>query len=51
MRVYVISLKGSTQQGLTGFMGFFRRRVVVSKTLSAQENSLIDIKKALEERE
>jgi hypothetical protein len=48
---YVISLKGSTQQGLTGFMGFFRRRVVVSKTLSAQENNLINIKKALEERE
>ena len=48
---YVISLKGSTQQGLTGFMGFFRRRVVVSKTLSAQEEGLINIKKALEERE
>jgi hypothetical protein len=45
---YVISLKISTQQGLTGFSGFFRRRVVVSKTLSAQENSLINIKKALE---
>jgi len=48
---YVISLKGSTQQGLTGFTGFFRRRVVVSKTLSAQERDLINIKKALEERE
>jgi hypothetical protein len=48
---YVISLKGSTQQGLTGFRGFFRRRVIVSKTLSAQENSLINIKKALEKWE
>ena len=48
---YVISLKGSTQQGLTGFMGLFRRKVVVSKALSAQENSLINIKKALEARE
>jgi hypothetical protein len=48
---YVISLKGSTQQGLTGFMGVFRRKVVVSKALSAQENTLIKIKKALEERE
>ncbi len=46
---YIISLKVSTQQGLTGFSGFFRRRVVVSKTLSAQENSLINIKKALEQ--
>jgi hypothetical protein len=48
---YIISLKGSTQQGLTGFRGFFRRRIVVSKTLSAQENSLINIKKALEKWE
>jgi hypothetical protein len=45
---YVISLKISTQQGLTGFSGFFRRKVVVRKTLSAQENYLINIKKALE---
>jgi hypothetical protein len=45
---YIISLKISTQQGLTGFMGFFRRKVVVSKTLSVQEGSLINIKKALE---
>jgi len=48
---YIISLKISTQQGLTGFMGFLRRRVVVSKTLSVQEDSLINIKKALEKRE
>ena len=45
---YIISLKISIQQGLTGFMGFFRRRVVVSKTLSVQEGNLINIKKALE---
>jgi hypothetical protein len=48
---YIISLKTSTQQGLTGFMGYFRRRVVVNKTLSVQEESLINIKKALEKRE
>ena len=48
---YVISLKGSTQQGLTGLIGSLRRRAVVRGTLSAQENSLIDIKKALEGRE
>jgi hypothetical protein len=47
---YVISLKGSIQQGLTGFTGLFRRKVVVSKALSAQENTLINIKNALEER-
>jgi hypothetical protein len=48
---YVISLKGSTQQGLTGFTGLFRRNIVVSKALSAQEKTLINIKRALEERE
>lgn len=45
---YVISLRVSTQQGLSGFMGFFRRRIAVSRTLTAQENSLIDLKKELE---
>ena len=48
---YIISLKVSTQHGITGLMGFFRRKVVVSKTLSVQEGSLINIKKALEKRE
>ena len=47
---YVISLRGSTQQGLTGFMGRFRRRIVVSKTISAQERSLINIKNTLERK-
>ena len=48
---YVISLKGSTQQGLTGLIGSLRRRAVVRRTISAQENGLINIKKALEARE
>ena len=48
---YVISLKISTQQGLTGFMGFLRRRVAVRKTLALQEDNLIKIKGALEKRE
>ncbi len=48
---YVISLKGSTQQGLTGFMGRLRRRMVVSKVLSAQQDDMTNIKKALEARE
>ncbi len=47
---YLISLKGSTQQGLTGFRGSILRRVVVSKTRSAQEKALIGIKRALEKR-
>jgi len=45
---YVISLRVSTQKGLLGFMGFFRRRIAGSRTLTLQENSLIDLKKELE---
>jgi hypothetical protein len=48
---YIITLKISTQQGLTGLKGFIRRRIVVSKTLSAQEDSLVSIRKALEKRD
>lgn len=47
---YLISLKGSTQDGLTGFMGSLLRRIVVSRTRSAQEKLLINIKKTLEQR-
>ena len=43
-------MKGSTQPGLTGLISL-RGRVIVRGTLSAQENSLIGIKKALEGRE
>jgi len=46
---YLISLKGSKQQGLTGLKGSLLRRIVVGKTRSAQERALINIKKALEE--
>jgi hypothetical protein len=45
---YLINLRGSTQQGLTGFTGSLLRRTVVSKTSSAQEKALIGIKRALE---
>lgn len=45
---YLISLKASTQHGLTGFKGSFLRRVIVGKTRSAQETGLLNIKKALE---
>jgi hypothetical protein len=47
----LISLKGSTQQGLTGLKGSLLRRIVVGKTRSAQEKALINIKKALEEKQ
>lgn len=46
---YLISLKGSTQQGLTGWKGSILRMVIVSRTRSAQENLLINIKRVLEE--
>ncbi len=45
---YLISLRGSTQQGLTGIRGSLLRMAVVGKTRSAQEKALIAIKKALE---
>jgi hypothetical protein len=47
---YLISLKGSTQQGFTGWRGSLLRRIVVSRTRSAQENLLVNIKQALEAR-
>ncbi|HMD99424.1 MAG TPA: hypothetical protein VKM93_19115 [Terriglobia bacterium] len=48
---YLISLKGSKQEGLTGLKGSLLRRVVVGKTRSAQEKALLNIKKALEEKQ
>ena len=45
---YLISLRGSTQQGFTGLMGSILRRIVVSKTRSAQEKALSNVKMALE---
>jgi hypothetical protein len=48
---YLISLKSSTQQGLTGFRGSLLRRIIVGKTRSAQEENLINIKKVLEEKQ
>ena len=48
---YLISLKSSTQQGLTGLKGSLLRRIIVGKTRSAQEKNLINIKKVLEEKQ
>lgn len=47
---YLISLKGSSQQGLTGFVGSLLRRIIVSRARSAQERLLINIKQSLEDR-
>lgn len=47
---YLISLKGSTQQGLTGFTGSILRRIIVSRTRSAQERMLLEIKGSLEKK-
>ena len=47
---YLISLKGSIQQGLTGWKGSLLRRVIVGRTRSAQESHLINIKRLLEEQ-
>lgn len=46
---YLITLKGSTQRGLTGFTGSIVKRIVVSRTRSSQERMLIKIKRTLEQ--
>jgi hypothetical protein len=48
---YLISLRGSTQQGLTGWKGSLVRRIVVGRIRSAQERTLTAIKKELEEKQ
>jgi hypothetical protein len=45
---YLISLRGSTQQGLTGFTGALLRLIVTARTRSAQEKALVLIKNELE---
>ena len=47
---YLISLKASRQDGLTGLKGSLVRRIVVSRTRAAQELALASIKTALEAR-
>lgn len=46
---YLITLKGSEQQGLTGWKGALLRLIVVSRTRSAQEKILVNIKQVLED--
>lgn len=45
---YLISVRGSKQQGFTGLFGSLLRRIVVSRTRSAQEKALINVKLTLE---
>ena len=47
---FLISLKGSRQNGLTGFTGSMIRKVVVSKTRNSQASALSSIKRMLEKR-
>jgi len=46
---YLLTLKGSEQDGLTGFKGSMLRKVVVSKTRSALEDALNSIKRTVEQ--
>jgi hypothetical protein len=48
---YLISLKGSTQHGLTGFFRKIIRAIVVSRTRSSQEKILVSLKDLIEKRQ
>jgi hypothetical protein len=45
---YLLTLKGSEQEGLTGIKGSILRKVVVDKTRSSLESALAAIKRAVE---
>ena len=45
---YLITLKSSEQDGLTGFKGSMVRKVVVNKTVSSLESALLAIKQTVE---
>lgn len=46
---YLITLKGSTQQGLSGWKGALLRLFIIGRTRTAEEKVLISIKRKLEE--
>ena len=46
---YLLTLKGSEQEGLTGVKGSMLRKIVVGKTRSSLESALTSIKQTLEE--
>jgi hypothetical protein len=45
---YLLTLKGSQQDGLTGVKGSILRKVVADKTRSSLESALASIKRSLE---
>jgi hypothetical protein len=45
---YLLTLKGSEQEGLTGVKGSILRKVVVDKTQSSLESALASIKRSVE---
>lgn len=47
---YLITFKGSRQHGLTGLLGGIAKRIIVSRTRSAQEKILLNIKTHLESK-
>ncbi len=46
---YLLTLKGSEQDGLTGIKGSILRKIVVDKTLSSLESTLAAIKSTVEQ--
>ena len=46
---YLLTLKGSQQEGLTGVKGSILRKIVVDKTRSSLEGALASIKRAVEQ--
>ena len=46
---YLLTLKGSEQEGLTGVKGSMLRKIVVDKTRSSLENALAAIKRTVEQ--
>jgi hypothetical protein len=47
---YLLTLKGSQQEGLTGVKGAMLRRIVVDKTRRSLESALASIKRAVEQQ-
>ena len=45
---YLVTLKGSEQEGLTGAKGSVLRKIVIDKTRSSLENALASIKRKIE---
>jgi hypothetical protein len=46
---YLLTLKGSQQEGLTGVKGSMLRKIVVDKTRSSLEGALTSIKRTVEQ--